>query len=70
VRGITSQPLCVGFGISTPQEAKRVARIADGVIVGSRLIQLMEAEDNSMSSVGNFIKGLRHALNELPEEKL
>jgi tryptophan synthase alpha chain len=70
VRGITSQPLCVGFGISTPQEARRVARIADGVIVGSRLIQLMEAEDDFMSSVGNFTKGLRHALNELPEEKL
>ena len=70
VRGITSQPLCVGFGISTPEEARRVARIADGVIVGSRLIQLIEAEDNFMSSVGNFTKGLRHALNELPEEKL
>jgi tryptophan synthase alpha chain len=70
VRDITSQPLCVGFGISTPQEARRVARIADGVIVGSRLIQLMEAEDNFMSSVSNFTKGLRHALNELPKEKL
>ncbi|MBI3930393.1 MAG: tryptophan synthase subunit alpha, partial [Chloroflexi bacterium] len=42
VRPLATQPLCVGFGISAPQQAQRVARIADGVIVGSRLIQLME----------------------------
>ena len=54
------QPLCVGFGISTPSQAKRVARLADGVIVGSRIIQLMEAGD--IKPVGEFIKGLREAL--------
>jgi len=45
-----------------------VARIADGVIVGSRIVQYMEADD-SLLSVGNFIKGLRHALDDLPEEE-
>ncbi len=69
VRKIATQPLCVGFGIATPEQARRVARIADGVIVGSRLIQLMEVEDNFLSPVGNFIKGLRHALDESPQEK-
>ena len=69
VRKVATQPLCVGFGISTLEQARRVARIADGVIVGSRIIQLMETEDNFVSSVGNFIKGLRHALDELPEKK-
>ena len=54
------QPLCVGFGISTPAQAKRVARLADGVIVGSRIIQLMESGD--IKEVGEFIKGLREAL--------
>ncbi len=66
VRKIATQPLCVGFGISTPEQASQIARIADGVIVGSRLIQLMEAEDNFTSSVGNFIKGLRNALDQPP----
>ena len=66
VRKVAKQPLCVGFGISTPEQAKQVARVADGVIVGSRIIQLMEAEDN-LISVGNFIKELRHTLDELPE---
>jgi len=71
VRQVAKQPLCVGFGISTPEQAGRVARIADGVIVGSRLIQLMEAEDNFISPVSDFIKGLRQALDEsLGEEKL
>jgi len=70
VRGIAKQPLCIGFGISTPEQAKRIARVADGVIVGSRIIQLMEAEDD-LISVGNFIKELRHTLDELSgEEKL
>jgi len=69
VRKVATQPLCVGFGISAPEQAKRVARIADGVIVGSRLIQIMEAEDNFISPVSNFIEGLRHALDELSGEK-
>ena len=64
VRKTATQPLCVGFGISTPQQARQVARIADGVIVGSRIVQLMEPEDSFMSPVSNFIKGLRNALDE------
>jgi len=68
VRQVAAQPLCIGFGISSLEQAKGVARIADGVIVGSRLIQLMEAEDNFISTVGNFIKGLRQALDE-PQRK-
>ena len=69
VRQVATQPLCVGFGISTPEQARRVARMADGVIVGSRLIQLMEAEDNLISSVSHFIEGLRQALDEPQREQ-
>ena len=63
VRTVATQPLCIGFGISTPEQASRVARIADGVILGSRIIQLMEAEGNFMLPVASFIKGLRCALD-------
>ncbi len=69
VRKAATQPLCVGFGISTPEQARQVASVADGVIVGSRLIQLMETEADFIPSVRNFIKGLRHALDEVPGEK-
>ncbi len=63
VRKIATQPLCVGFGISTPEQAGQIARIADGVIVGSRLIQLMEAPDFT-APVASFIKDLRAALDQ------
>lgn len=63
VKKSASQPLCVGFGISTPEQAKQVARLSDGVIVGSRIIRLME-ENNGMTSVGSFIKGLRQAIDQ------
>jgi len=66
VRKATTQPLCVGFGISSPEQATQVARVADGVIVGSRIVQLMTAED-SLASVGNLIRDLRHAIDELPK---
>jgi len=62
VRKVASQPLCVGFGISTPEQARQIAQLADGVIVGSRIIQLMESEDKSMAAVGNFVRELRVAL--------
>jgi tryptophan synthase alpha chain len=69
VRHLAYQPLCVGFGISTPEQAGQVACIADGVIVGSRIIQLMEDKNNFISSVGNFVKGLRRALDESSVKK-
>jgi len=61
VRQTTSKPLCVGFGITTPEQAKRVACIADGVIIGSRIIKLIE-EDQSLNSVRSFIRDLKNAL--------
>jgi tryptophan synthase alpha chain len=62
VRQKTKQPLCVGFGVSNPEQAKRVAAIADGVIVGSRLIQLIE-EDAALSSLRSFVSSLRNAID-------
>ena len=60
VRSKTKLPLCVGFGISTPQQAQEVARVADGVIVGSRIIQLLG--DGGIPKVGSFIKSLRDVI--------
>jgi tryptophan synthase alpha chain len=61
VRRRTEKPLCVGFGVSTPEQARRVAKVADGVIVGSRIIQLLD-EDKSLGNACSFIKSLKEAL--------
>jgi len=63
VRKVTDKPLCIGFGISTAEQARQIAGMADGVIVGSRIIQLIEA-DNSMSALTDFTRQLRQALNQ------
>ena len=62
VRQKANQPLCVGFGISTPEQARRVATVADGIIVGSRLIQLIE-QNSTLSSLKAFTLSLREALD-------
>jgi len=61
VKARTKKPLCVGFGVSTLEQARRIAKVADGVIVGSRIIQLME-EDTTFSSLKAFASSLREAL--------
>lgn len=63
VRKVTRKPLCVGFGISTAEQAQQLAGIADGVIIGSRIIQLMEA-DGSLAELTDFTSQVRHALNQ------
>jgi len=62
VRKVASQPLCVGFGISRPEQAKKIAGLADGIIVGSRLVQLME-EDKSLAAAQRLVIELRRALD-------
>jgi len=61
VRKRTEKPLCIGFGVSTPEQARRISKVANGVIVGSRIIQLLD-EDKSLKNVHSFIKCLREAL--------
>jgi tryptophan synthase alpha chain len=63
VKKLTKQPVCVGFGISTPEQAAKVAQTADGVIIGSKFIQLMETDNEAMTSLQNFVKKVRQKLD-------
>jgi tryptophan synthase alpha chain len=47
MRSYTLLPLAVGFGISTPEQARRVAQIADGVVVGSAVVRVVEQNQSS-----------------------
>ena len=62
VRNFASQPLSVGFGVSNAEQASRIAKYSDGVIIGSRIIQLIES-DPSLKTVISFIRDVRGALN-------
>ena len=67
LRGVTAKPLCVGFGISTPAHAAAVGRIADGAVVGSAIVRLVEARTGSptlVDDVGKFIAELKAPLRE------
>jgi tryptophan synthase alpha chain len=64
VRKVTDTPVCVGFGIATPQQAASVAKVADGVIIGSALIEIMKQQDKDVANaVGRFLKSVRKAID-------
>jgi tryptophan synthase alpha chain len=59
------KPVAVGFGVSTPAQAKRIASVADGVIVGSAIIKIIEEnikDPKMISRVGDFVGSLANAL--------
>ena len=65
VRRATDQPLCVGFGISTPDQARTVGRLADGVIVGSALLKAIAGvlPGQVPYAAGDFLREMRAALD-------
>lgn len=61
-RAISSLPLAAGFGISTPQQAGAVAKIADGVVVGSAIVRLIE-QNAGEEGLEQFIRSLRAGMD-------
>lgn len=64
LRAMSPVPVAVGFGISTPAHAAAVARAADGVVVGSALIDALDR--GGADEAERFIRSLRKAIDELP----
>ena len=62
VRASTDVPVAVGFGISTPDQARAVADVADGVIVGSRIVRA--AGEGGADAVGSVVRELAGALRD------
>ncbi len=66
VRSRTDRPLGLGFGISSPEQAHEASRLADGVIVGSAIINVMEehaGEADMTRSVGEYVASLRQGID-------
>jgi tryptophan synthase alpha chain len=61
LRAATRLPICVGFGVSTGEQARAIGRLADGVVVGSALVR---AADAGAHAVGALTRELRLALDQ------
>jgi len=62
LRAATTLPVCVGFGISTPAQATAVGRLADGIVVGSAIVQ---AAGSSVDAAVDLVSTLRRALDQI-----
>jgi tryptophan synthase alpha chain len=62
VREHTSSPVCVGFGIGTPEQAKQVGALADGVIVGSACVKMIGESENPVEAARQFAKSFSDEL--------
>jgi tryptophan synthase alpha chain len=62
IKAMTKKPVCVGFGISRPEQVRSISRLADGVIVGSAIMKIVEQNLGNkrllVKRVGNFVKKL------------
>ena len=66
LRESTNLPICVGFGVKTPEKAKEVARVADGVVVGSAIVNKI-SENLSTTEILTFCKNLADATHSIVE---
>lgn len=63
IRENTDTPCAIGFGISTTEQAKKMSRIADGVIVGSAIIKLIgQYKTDAPDHVGEYIRAMKDAI--------
>jgi tryptophan synthase alpha chain len=60
LRAATSLPICVGFGIATPEQAHAAAQLADGVVVGSAIVR---AADESVDAAIALARALRAGID-------
>ena len=65
LRAVCDLPICVGFGIATPEQARAVAKHADGIVVGSALVQAVERGGVEAGLV--LVRALRAALDTVPD---
>ncbi len=61
LREAVGLPVAVGFGVSTPEQAAAVAKVADGVVVGSALVQVLD--ESGIEGARDFTRGLRRAMD-------
>lgn len=64
IKQVSKTPVAVGFGISTPEQAKEISKTADGVIVGSAIVRIIaEHGENAGDVLFEYVKSLKDAIS-------
>ena len=64
IKEVTDVPAAVGFGINTPEQAENIAKVADGVIVGSAIVNIIaEHGENAIEPLRNYVKSMKDAIS-------
>ena len=65
IREVTDLPLAVGFGINTPEQASNISKIADGVIVGSAIVKIIEEHgENANEPLKEYVSSMKSACSQ------
>ena len=65
VRTVSDRPVAVGFGIATPEQAKQMGKVADGAIVGSAIIKIVEKYGAEATPyIGDYVESMKKGLME------
>lgn len=63
IRSVTDIPIAIGFGINTPEQAKSMAELSDGVIIGSAIVRIIEKYGNKANqALYNYVSEIKKAL--------
>jgi len=69
LKAATPLPVAVGFGVRTPEQAAAIGRVADGVVVGSAIVDLVgEHAANAAAPVRDYVAGLAGAIRSAQKE--
>jgi len=63
IRSVTDKPVAVGFGVSSPKQAAWIARVSDGVIVGSAIVEIIGEKKSIVPRVYRFAKSIAKAVH-------
>lgn len=70
LKAATDIPVAVGFGVRTPEQAADIAKVADGVVVGSAIIDIIADKGaDAAADVRDFVRSLRTAMDAVSKEK-
>ena len=63
IKSVTNKPVAVGFGISNAKQARSIAKVADGVIVGSAIVKIIGEKKDTISRVSKLARSLAGAIH-------